>query len=103
VKFRLKNANENGTKVWRYHHYRSHIDYATKRKVLLSTLRKVDSMASDPQQLALSARAKIREFAKLEYPTGILRYMVGIMEGESSDPGTWRTVRAQLTAIVEDK
>ena len=53
VRCRLKNVNENDTMVWRYHHYRSQLDYTTTRAILMSTLRKVDAMASDPQQLAI--------------------------------------------------
>jgi len=92
VSHRLKNANETGCNVWRYHHYGSHIDYATKRKVLLSTLRKVDDMASDSVQLARSARAKLMEFANLGYPKGILHFMCGIVALESNEPATWRSM-----------
>ena len=79
VRCRLKNVNENETRVWRYHHYRSQLDYTTKRAILMSTLRKVDAMASDSQQLTLSAHAKCREFFRLGYPSGILRYMCGTL------------------------
>ena len=34
VRCRLKNVNENDTRVWRYHHYRSQLDYTTKRAIL---------------------------------------------------------------------
>ena len=47
VSFRLKNQNEFGNNIWRYHDYRSRLDYTTKRAILISTLRKVDKMASD--------------------------------------------------------
>ena len=59
---RLKNANEDtcSLAVWRYHHYRSRVDYATKRATVFSTLRKVDRMASDPEQLTISAMAKCK-------------------------------------------
>ena len=56
----LKNSNAHATTVWqkktiwRYHHCRSHLDYTTKRATLLSTLKKVDGVASDRAQLAES-------------------------------------------------
>ena len=105
VRCRLKNVNENAMCVWRYHHYRSQLDYTTKRAILMSTLRKVDAMASDPQQLTLSARTKCREFLRLGYPSGILRYMCGTLERETSCPRghcAWRTVRAQLDYLLDD-
>ena len=49
-------------------------------------------MASDKQQLTLSALAKLREFAKLRYPVGIRRFMCAIMARDTSDL-TGRTVR----------
>ena len=67
----------------------------------MSTLRKVDGMASDPQQLALSARAKCREFLRLGYPKGILRHMCAVLERETSHRA-WRSVRAQLEYLLDD-
>ena len=89
--------------VWRYHAWRSQLDYTTKRAILMSTLRKVDAMASDSQQLAISACAKCREFLRIGYPRGILRYMCAVLERETGHHA-WRTVRAQLaTALNDDK
>ena len=65
IRTRLKNDNERSIKIWRYHHYYSQIDYKIKRATLLAALRKVHHMASDKQQLTLSALAKLREFAEL--------------------------------------
>ena len=101
VRCRLKNVNENDTMVWRYHHYRSQLDYTTKRAILMSTLRKVDAMASDPQQIAISARAKCLEFLRIGYPKGILRYMSAVLERETGHHA-WRTVRAQLEHLLDD-
>ena len=75
VHTRLKNKNEFKNEVWRYHHFRSQADYMVKRATLLNALRKVDSHASGSIQLRLSAMSKIKEFMRLGYPRGILRYM----------------------------
>jgi len=88
IQFRLKNANESETRVWRYHHYRSGLDYTTKRAILMSTLRKVDRMASNAEQLQISVRAKCIEFLKLGYPKGILKYMCSIMARDTAHK-TW--------------
>jgi hypothetical protein len=60
--FRLKNDNEVERKVWRYHDYESRLDYTTKRATIKNALQKVHSMASDYDQLAISAMAKCKEF-----------------------------------------
>ena len=53
----LKNVNdpEKETKVWRYAHYHSYTPWAAKRSILVSTLKKVDKMASDGDSLVSSA------------------------------------------------
>eukprot|EP00966_Prymnesium_polylepis_P113298 2620014-Prymnesium_polylepis.1 len=61
----------------------SHLDYATKRATLLSTLKKVDRMASDMEWRTSSAWAKCSEFIRLVYPPGILRYMCAIVARDS--------------------
>ena len=95
IRFRLKNANEDSLAVWRYHHYRSRVDYATKRATVFSTLRKVDRMASDPEQLTISAMAKCKEFLDLEYPPGILRYMCAALARETGH-SSWSTVKRYI-------
>ena len=40
ISYRLKNVNEESIKVWRYHHYRSRLAYATKRATMMAALRK---------------------------------------------------------------
>ena len=75
VRYRLKNLNEKGCTVWRYHDYRSRIDYATKRATILSALKKADVMGSDAYQIKLAGIYKCKEFLALRYPAGILRHM----------------------------
>ena len=93
--YRLKNDNENGRKVWRYHHYWSQTAYGVKRNTLLAALRKVDNMASDHGQLFLSATAKLKEFKELGYPKGILKYMCGVLGARTGKPAWW-SVRHRL-------
>ena len=66
----LKNVNEPGKdpKVWRYAHYSSYTPWAAKRSIMISTLKKVDKMASDTENLVKSACWKLKEFARLDYP-----------------------------------
>ena len=92
---RLKNANETESKIWRYHHYNSRLDYTTKRAILFSTLRKVHKMASNSKQLHISAIAKCKEYIKLHYPVGILKYMCSIMARETANH-IWLQVRREL-------
>ena len=47
--------------VWRYHDYRSRLDYPTKRATLMGALRKVDKMASDSTQRRIGALAKCKQ------------------------------------------
>ena len=95
LSYRLKNANETESKIWRYHHYNSRLDYTTKRAILFSTLRKVHKMASNSKQLHISAIAKCKEYIKLHYPVGILKYMCSIMARETANH-IWLQVRREL-------
>jgi hypothetical protein len=95
IRYRLKNVNEHTRTVWRYHHYRSQVDYATKRAILFGALRKVDKMASDPEQLVISAMAKCEEFLYLEYPRGILRHMCTVLARETGHCA-WLTVKNHI-------
>ena len=101
VRFRLKNENEHSFKVWRYHHYYSGLPYISKRAMVMSTLRKVDSMASDNASLYDSALSKLNEFVNLRYPLGILRYFCAILARDTSNL-TWRRVRATLVSGKDD-
>ena len=94
LRYRLKNDNEERHQIWRYHHYKSELNYTIKRSSLLASLRKVAKMASDPGQLLVSATCKLNEFASLQYPKGIRRYMCAIMARDTGDL-TWRKIRQQ--------
>ena len=85
TKFWLKNANEFSNEVWRYHHYESQAAYATKRATLLATLKKVDKMASGPEEMKQSALAKMMEFIRLGYPRGIMKYMCYMIAYETGN------------------
>ena len=91
--YRLKNENEERLKVWRYHHYHSALPYQMKRACLMATLRKVHKMASDRGELFTSAQAKLNEFAELQYPCGIRKFMCAIMARDYSST-VWRHVRS---------
>ena len=84
------------TRVWRYHDYRSHLDYTTKRVVLLSTLRKVDKMCSDADMRLESAVTKCKEFLRLGYPEGIIRYMCALVARDTRHV-EWLDVRRHLS------
>ena len=58
----------------------------------MATLRKVHKMASDSDQLLISGASKLKEFALLNYPLGIRKYMCAIMAKETSSL-TWRKLR----------
>ena len=95
ISYRLKNVNEKAIKVWRYHHYRSRLDYATKRATLLSALRKAYIMGSDSEQRAIGIQAKCKEFLDLEYPPGILKYMCVKLFHETGDL-VWMVTRRNI-------
>ena len=90
ITYRLKNTNEEKKEpqIWRYHHFESYGSYVQKRATLLATLKKVHHMASDETQLWYSGKEKLREFAQLQYPRGIRKYMCGLMARDTQD-GTW--------------
>ena len=70
IAFRLKNDNEVGkpAKVWRYAHFDSQATFESKRAVLVATLKKLDKMASNEQELVHSAMQKLNEFIQLNVP-----------------------------------
>ena len=75
----------------------SHIDDATKRATILSALKKVQRMASNDEQLMLSAKAKCDEFLRLGYTVGSLRHMCWIVYRDTGNELWRRQVRAYLT------
>ena len=90
VKHWLKNVNDPNkeTKVWRYAHYHSYTPWAVKRSVLITTLKKVDKMASDGDSLLKSALWKLVEFAKLKYcPSSTPSLYVGSSHHTQCDVG----------------
>ena len=87
VLLRLKNDNE-GTiqpKVWRYQHWYSATNFTLKRSILLAALKKVHFMASDHEQLAISARAKVQEFMNAGYPFGVIKFMCSSMANTTGE------------------
>ena len=75
IRFWLKNDNKTGDppSVWRYAHYHSHGSFAQKKATLLACLRKVHHHASDDAALYHSARQKLAEYDRLQYPHRALR------------------------------
>ena len=69
-----KNDNEVGkpAKVWRYAHFDSQATFESKRAVLVATLKKLDKMASNEQELVHSAMQKLNEFIQLKYPKKLI-------------------------------
>ena len=93
VVHRLKNANELEQRVWRYHDNGSYCSSKQKRAVFLACLRKVDKMASDNNQLWISAIAKLREFKSKGYSAPLMRYLCSIM-GRDTRNVTWFKIRS---------
>ena len=98
LSFRLKNDNEKFRKIWRYHDYRSRLDFTTKRATIQAALNKVHLMASDSDQLVQSAKAKCREFLTLGYPPGLLRYLCTKLQ-HTTGVNTWREVHHAIHSI----
>ena len=94
----LKNVNdpEKETKVWRYAHYHSYTPWAAKRSILVSTLKKVDKMASDGDSLVSSALWKLAEFAKLRYPIQALLRACTLVAVTTRN-ATWFKVRGAFS------
>ena len=95
LQYRLKNDNETERKVWKYHDYRSRLEYNTKRAIINTTLQKVHKMASNNTQLIISGIAKCNEFLELQYPPGILRYMCTRLAYVTSN-SAWFRIRQTL-------
>ena len=89
---RLKNQNENQHAVWRYQDFRSCLPYGVKRQTLLATLKKVDRMANNEDQLWKSALPILQEFKNLRYPKGILKFMCSVT-GRDHNNNIWFKIR----------
>ena len=98
ITYRLKNPNEAGgdPKVWRYQHFSSYGGYSQKRATLFACLRKVHAMASDEEQLKISALAKLREFERLAYPVGIRKFACAVLARDTECTMWWRVRAAQM-------
>jgi hypothetical protein len=61
ITYRLKNDSESRKTVWRYHHYYSGLPYRMKRatRMAMHAPQEVHLMASDSEQLMVSAVAKL--------------------------------------------
>ena len=96
ITFRLKNSNETGLNIWRYHHYDSYCHPNYKKANLLNCLKKVHATASDIYQLKHSACAKLNEFRALGYPTSLRRYACAILGRDTGDT-YWFRIRDWTT------
>ena len=98
VRHWLKNVNDpkKETKIWRYAHYHSYTPWAAKWSVLISTLKKVNKMASDDTSLMNSAIWKLAEFAKLRYPTQALLRACSLVAVNTRN-ATWFKVRGTFS------
>ena len=92
IEFRLKNANEEETRVWRYHHFASHSNETHKKATLMASLRKVHTYASEQRQTYLSATAKLREFSALGYPRSMRREACTVLARDTGNT-IWYRVR----------
>ena len=87
IRHKLKNDNEGGeNKIWRYQHYESNSPEGQKQATLMATLRKAHKYASDLEMLREGAMAKIEEFAKLQYPCGMLKMACARMGASTREP-----------------
>ena len=75
IRYWLKNENTPGLppKTWRYAHFDSYATIASKKAVVVATLRKLGKMASHDYILVRSAVQKLHEFQRLQYPPALLR------------------------------
>ena len=63
---------------------------------LFACLRKVHAMASDEEQLKISALAKLREFERLAYPVGIRKFACAVLARDTECTMWWRVRAAQM-------
>ena len=90
----LKNVNEpdKDPKVWRYAHYSSYTPWASKRSVMISTLKKVNKMASNDENLVQSAYWKLKEFARLKYPIPALLRACSVVAVTTRNPAWFQVI-----------
>ena len=98
LKHRIKNPNATSQCVWRYHHFQSCIPYGIKRQIVLATLKKVQKMASDADELWKSAVPILQEFQGLGYPLGILKFMCSVVARDTNNR-LWLDLRNYLDSL----
>ena len=96
IQHRLKNVNIEGEapKVWRYQHYNSYGSYIQKKGTLMGCLRKVNSMASNEEQLMISGRRKLAEFKRIGFPSGVRKFACSVIARDSGNIG-WMKLRKE--------
>jgi hypothetical protein len=96
IRYKLKNDNEGGeNKIWRYQHFESNSPIGQKKATLIASLRKAHKYASDTEMLHEGAMAKIEEFAKLQYPCGMLKTACGELWASTRDPA-WLDIKKAI-------
>ena len=92
IHFWIKNVNaRSANKIWRYQHINSYTPYAQKRSTLISTLKKVDALASGYEVRYDTAMAKLTEFKMSGYTPAMLRYACQRI-GRESGHGIWFSI-----------
>ena len=86
------NEPDKEPKVWRYAHYSSYTPWASKRSVMISTLKKVNKMASNEENLVKSAYWKLKEFARLQYPIPALLRACSVVAVTTRNPAWFQVI-----------
>ena len=92
----LKNKNTDETKIWRYQHYDSYSPVAQKKALVKACLRKVNDMASNDRVMMESAKHKLQEFRRLEYPVAVLKQICNYIATTTGNR-RWIHIRNGLT------
>ena len=64
----------------------------SKRSVMISTLKKVNKMASNEENLVMSAYCKLKEFAKLRYPIPALLRACSVVAVTTRNPAWFQVI-----------
>ena len=73
-------------------YYSSYTPWASKRSVMISTLKKVNKMASNEENLVMSAYCKLKEFAKLRYPIPALLRACSVVAVTTRNPAWFQVI-----------
>ena len=97
ITYKIKNENHENAppKTWRYAHFKDHTAFAQKRSVLQATLMKVHNLASDNENIYVSAKQKLAEFRRLQYPERML-WTACTTVGVRTRRRIWFTIRDEL-------